>query len=53
MLLIIRVQIIQREAIMAGQKVHTGIVTGIVALGIGVIAAVQIAGAGNAPCGVP
>lgn len=38
---------------MTGQKIHAGIVTGIVAVGIVVIATIEITGAGDTPGGVP
>ena len=38
---------------MTGQKIYAGIVTGIVAVGIVVIATIEITGTGDTPGGVP
>ena len=38
---------------MTGQKIHAGIVTSIVAVGIIVIATIEITGTRDAPCSIP
>ena len=45
MLVIIGVKIIQGKAIVTGKEIDTGIITGIISLGIVIIAAVKISGA--------
>ena len=38
---------------MAGEEVYTGVVAGVIVVVIGIVTAVQISGAGNAPGGIP
>ena len=52
-LFIIGIEVIQREAVMTGQEIHAGIVTGIVSVCLRIEAAVHVTGAAHAPGSVP
>ena len=41
------------EAVMTGDEIYAGIVSGVITCRMRVVAAVQIPGAGNTPCSIP
>ena len=53
MLLVVGIQVVQRESVMAGEEVHAGIVARVIVVVVGIEAAVEVAGAGDAPGGLP
>ena len=53
MFLVVRIQVVECETIVAGEEVNAGIISGIISTVFGEKSAVHIAGSGNAPCGGP
>ena len=52
-LLVIGIEIVEGKAVMAGEEIHAGIVACVVIVVVRVEAAVEVAGAGDAPGGLP
>ena len=53
MLLIVGIEVVKRKTIMAGEKIHAGIVPGVIVIVVGIETAVQVSGAGYTPGSIP